>query len=47
MQRFANELVRNIGTVELSGIYVVDPGVDGRSKDFQGLASVTRRAEHA
>jgi hypothetical protein len=45
MQRFVNELVRNVGSVELSRIYVVDPGVDSRSKDCEGLATVTRRAE--
>ena len=46
MQRFVNELVRNFGAVELSVIYVVDPGVDSLSKDCQGLAAVARRAEN-
>jgi hypothetical protein len=45
MERFTNELVRNVRAVELSGIYVVDPGVDSLSKDCQGLAAVARRAE--
>jgi hypothetical protein len=45
MQRFVNELVRNVRAVELSGINVVDPGVDSLTKDCQGLAAVARRAE--
>ena len=46
MQCFANELVGNVGAVELSGIDVVDPGVDSLSKNCQGLATVARRAEN-
>ena len=45
MQRFVNELVGNVGAVELSGIDVVDPGGDRLSKNCQGLAAVARRAE--
>ena len=45
MQRFVNELVGNVGAVELSGIDVVDPGGDRLSKNCQGLAAVARGSQ--
>jgi hypothetical protein len=46
MQRLADELVGDVGAIELSGVDVVDAEVDGAAQHRKRLIAVPRRAEH-
>src|SRR5271169_4873334 len=44
-QRFADELVGDVGSVELSGVDVIDAGVDRTTNHGQGIIPVPRRSQ--
>ena len=45
MQGFADELVGDVGAVEVAGVNVVDAGVDGLAQNGKGGGVVAWRAE--
>ena len=47
IQRLADELVGDVGTVELGGVDVVDAELDRPPQHRQRLVAVPRRPEHA
>ena len=46
MQCLADELVGDVGAIELSGVDVVDAELDGAAQHRQRLVAVARRSEH-
>ena len=47
MQRLADDLVGDVRTVEVAGVDVVDPSLDGGAQHRDGCGAVARRAEDA
>jgi hypothetical protein len=47
MDRFANELVRDVGAVEVAGVDVVDTVRDGLSQHGERSVAIFGRSEHA
>ena len=47
MQRHPDELIRDIGTIELGGIDVIDAEFCGAPQNRNRLAAVSRRPEYA
>ena len=47
MQRFADDLVGDVRTVEIAGVDVIDAGGDGLAQHGQCRVMIPGRAEHA
>ncbi|GAA1242735.1 hypothetical protein GCM10009676_30240 [Prauserella halophila] len=47
MQRLADQLVRDVGSVELGGVDVIDTELDGAAQHGDGLVVVTRWPQDA